>query len=240
MSQVAIVGSSAGPASDVIRVYVWEVPVRVTHWLVVASIAVLAATGFYIGHPFISVSGPARDHFVMGTMKVVHFYAAIVFVLAVLARVAWMFMGNRYARWNQFIPISPSQLRDALRVLQWYFFVRRTPTRSIGHNPLAGATYLLVFLVYFLMIATGFGLYSVSASVTSPMRAFRFLVPLLGGLQSARWIHHVGMWLIIAWFPHHLYSAWAWSVLQRDATTESMFSGYKTVSRKHLLEGSDD
>jgi Ni/Fe-hydrogenase 1 B-type cytochrome subunit len=59
--------------------YVWELPVRVTHWLIVVSIAVLAVTGYYIGDPFIAVSGPARDHFVMGTMRVIHLYAAIVF-----------------------------------------------------------------------------------------------------------------------------------------------------------------
>ena len=63
---------------------------------------VLSATGFYIGHPFIAVSGPARDHFVMGTMRVIHLYTAIVFSLAVLFRIYWMFVGNRYARWDQY------------------------------------------------------------------------------------------------------------------------------------------
>ena len=52
-------------ASNLVRVYVWEWPVRVTHWLIAGSILVAAATGFYMGHPFIVVSGPAFH--VLGT-----------------------------------------------------------------------------------------------------------------------------------------------------------------------------
>ena len=31
---------------DIARVYVWQVPVRVTHWLIALSIVVLSVTGF--------------------------------------------------------------------------------------------------------------------------------------------------------------------------------------------------
>src|SRR3990167_4804750 len=65
-------GAREGPMSALVRVYVWEVPVRVTHWLIVLSIAVLSVTGFYIGYPFVTVSGPAGRHFVMGWTKVIH------------------------------------------------------------------------------------------------------------------------------------------------------------------------
>ncbi|MGB8445479.1 MAG: cytochrome b/b6 domain-containing protein, partial [Pseudolabrys sp.] len=51
------------------KVYVWELPVRLTHWLLFFSILVLSATGYYIGHPFISVPGAATDHFVMGAVR---------------------------------------------------------------------------------------------------------------------------------------------------------------------------
>ena len=54
------------------RVYVWELPVRLTHWVIFFSIIILSATGYYIGNPFISVPGAARDHFVMGTVRAVH------------------------------------------------------------------------------------------------------------------------------------------------------------------------
>ena len=91
---------------DTERVYIWELPVRLTHWLIFFSFFTLAATGYYIGHPFISVTGPARDHFVMGTVRVVHLYAAIVFALSVLVRIYWMFAGNVYARLTQLMPFG--------------------------------------------------------------------------------------------------------------------------------------
>jgi len=100
--------------------YVWELSVRVTHWLIFLAIAVLAVTGFYIGDPFITVSGPAREHFVMGTMRVIHLYAAIVFTLSVLVRVYWMFAGNYYARWDRFIPVSRERLRSTLQAVEFY------------------------------------------------------------------------------------------------------------------------
>ena len=51
-------------------IYVWQVPVRVTHWLIFFSILILSATGYYISHPFIGVPGPAASgHFAMGTVR---------------------------------------------------------------------------------------------------------------------------------------------------------------------------
>ena len=35
------------------RVYVWELPVRLTHWLNFLTIIVLCFTGYYISRPFI-------------------------------------------------------------------------------------------------------------------------------------------------------------------------------------------
>ena len=37
----------------IVRVYVWQIPVRISHWLIVLSIAVLSFTGFYLYDPFI-------------------------------------------------------------------------------------------------------------------------------------------------------------------------------------------
>src|SRR5271157_4394926 len=159
----AAIGRERGNPTDIVRVYVWELPVRAAHWLVAGSILVLATTGFYIGHPFISVPGPARDHFVTGTIKVVHFYAAIVFTLAVLVRVGWMFVGNRFARWSQFVPKSRGRWRNGFEMLEFYLSVRREPPPAVGHNALAGITYGLVFLFFFTMIGTGLAMHSASA-----------------------------------------------------------------------------
>ncbi len=220
---------------ELVRVYVWEWPVRFAHWVVAYSLAVLAATGFYIGHPFVTVHGRAGDHFFMGTVKVVHSYAAIAFALAVVVRIAWMFLGNRYSHWDKFVPVTRKRIRGLWPTLRYYLFQLRQPPGFVGHNPLAGATYLLVFGLYVLMITSGLGLYGTSASVESPFRVFAPLLTLYGGAQGARWFHHVGMWLLLGFAVHHVYSAVLMSQVEARGTVESMASGYKFVPAEDLV-----
>jgi Ni/Fe-hydrogenase 1 B-type cytochrome subunit len=221
--------------TELVRVYVWQWPVRMTHWSTAYSILFLAVTGFYMGHPFITVGGPAGQHFVMGWAKTIHFYSAIVFSLSVLSRLAWMFMGNRYSTWDKFVPVARRRLSGLWNSLRYYFFQLRQPPGFVGHNPLAGFTYLFVFALFLVMIATGLALYNVSAPVGSPFRVFGFLLPLVGGAQSARWIHHLGMWLILAFAVHHVYSAVLMSQVEARGTVESMASGYKFVPCEDLV-----
>lgn len=225
--------SDTGP-SDIVRVYVWEAPVRITHWLITLAIAVLSVTGLYIGYPFITVSGPAGQHFVMGWAKVIHGYAAYVFITAVVARVIWMFTGNKYARWDKFIPVRSLRFHGLWRTLKFYLFALREPPGFVGHNPLAGLTYTLVFGLYFIAILTGLVMRGAGADVDSPLRWFASLAPLVGGLQIARWIHHAVMWLLLGFAVHHIYSAVMMSMVEAKATMESMFSGYKFVPREDL------
>jgi Ni/Fe-hydrogenase 1 B-type cytochrome subunit len=221
--------------ADLVRVYVWEWPVRVTHWLIAGSMVVLAATGLYIGHPFVSVPGPPGGRFVMGTMKVIHFWAAAVFILAVLARIVWMFTGNHYARWDKFVPVHARRLRGIVPTIKFYLFFLRKPPGFVGHNPVAGLAYSAVFALYFVEIATGLALYGASAHVDSPLRVFAGLAPWLGGLQTARWIHHVAMWLLIGFAVYHVYSGVLMSTVEANATMESIFSGWKFVRREDLV-----
>jgi Ni/Fe-hydrogenase 1 B-type cytochrome subunit len=192
-------------------------------------------TGIYIGRPFLIAAGEARSLFIMGTIKTIHSYAAIVFTLSVLSRVAWMFLGNTFAKWDKFLPVPRRRRRALIPTAKFYLFALRKPPGFIGHNPLAGLAYTLVFLLYFSMIATGLALYSVSASVHSPFKIFSFLLPLVGGPQSARWIHHVVMWLLWGFVVHHVYSAILMSQVEGNATMESIFSGYKFVQRDDVV-----
>lgn len=215
--------------ADLRPLYVWELPVRLTHWLIALSLCALAITGVYIGSPYISVPGEAGHHFVMGTMKLVHYYAAIVFALSVLTRIVWMFVGNEYSRYDRFLPVSRERRRGLLGTLQFYLLLRDRPPFFIGHNPLAGLTYSLVFLLYLVMIATGLGLYGLSAHVDSPFRVFAFLAAWAGGPQSARYIHHLCTWLLIGFVAHHIASAVLVSRVERTGVLDSIFSGLKFV-----------
>lgn len=217
-----------------VRVYVWEWPVRVTHWLIAGSIVLCSATGIYIGAPFLIAAGPAGGHFVMGWAKVLHFYGAIVFALSVLSRLAWMFVGNTYASWDKFIPVPKKRRQGILPTVNFYIFRLRKPPGFVGHNPVAGMTYSLVFVLFLTMIVTGVAIYSADAAIGSILRPFRFLIPFVGGLQTARWIHHVVMWLLLGFMVHHVYSAVLMSQVEGNGTLESIFSGYKFVPPEDL------
>ncbi|HXY95922.1 MAG TPA: Ni/Fe-hydrogenase, b-type cytochrome subunit [Steroidobacteraceae bacterium] len=224
---MSAVPAEAGSHVRLERVYIWELPVRLAHWLLFFSILTLAATGYYIGHPFISVPGEARAHFVMGTIRSVHLYASVVFTLSALVRVYWAFAGNAYARWSELIPVSRQRWRSFRQALLFYTFLSRESVDYLGHNALAGLTYAGIFAVYFVMIATGFALYTVYASPSSPMQLFGFLIPLFDGLQVARLIHHIGMWVILVFIVAHVYFPVLYSIVERNGVFDSIFSGYK-------------
>jgi Ni/Fe-hydrogenase 1 B-type cytochrome subunit len=228
---VSAVPAQAAPVVSLERVYVWQLPVRLAHWLLFFSILILAVTGYYIGHPFISVPGEARAHFVMGSMRSVHLYASIVFTLSALVRFYWAFAGNRYARWSELIPVSRQRWRSFKQAALYYTFLSREPVQYLGHNALAGLTYAAIFGVYLVMMATGFALYTVYAPLGSPMQAFGFLIPLFHGLQVARLIHHIGMWAILIFAVAHVYFPVLYSLVERNGVFDSIFSGYKFRER---------
>lgn len=211
------------------RVYVWDIVVRASHWIIMLAIFLLAGTGIYIGNPYLIPAGPTHAQFVMGNVKVVHFYAAIVFTLAVATRIGWMFVGSYYARWREFVPTTARRRRDVFGMLKFYLFLSKKPPLNVGHNPLAGSFYLIVFTLYLVMILTGFALYSVSSD--GYMQMWDFLLPIFGGAQMARWIHHIAMWFILGFFAHHIWSAMLVSRVEGMGLIDSMFSGYKFLPR---------
>jgi Ni/Fe-hydrogenase 1 B-type cytochrome subunit len=224
-------------SSEIVRTYVWQIPVRVTHWLIAGSIVVLSVTGLYIGHPFMTVPGPAGQSFVMGWMKIIHGYTAYAFITAVISRVIWMFTGNKYARWDKFLPVHRTRRKGFLPTLSFYLFMRDKPPGYVGHNPLAGFTYIAVFGLYFLAIGTGLVMRGAGADVGSPLRWFAALAPLVGGLQIARWIHHAVMWLLLGFAVHHVYSSVLMASVEKTGTMDSIFTGYKWVPKEELGPG---
>lgn len=223
------------PARDArFRIYVWQIPVRVTHWLTFGSIVVLSVTGGYIAEPFlVSPGGP-----IMATVRFLHMVAAFLFLASGLLRTYWLFAGNRWARWTAFVPVTLAQRRELIRQIGWYAFLRREAPRVLGHNGLAAGTYLVVFFLFAIQTVTGFAL--AGAHGTQPWATLFGWVPgLLGGLQGVRLIHHLLMWAILAFMIHHVYSALLVDHWERNGLMSSIFSGYKFVSPREVEEARD-
>jgi Ni/Fe-hydrogenase 1 B-type cytochrome subunit len=210
--------------------YVWEIPVRATHWVNFICILTLSATGLYIGS--VKTLAMAPDQYVMGTIRFVHFVAGYVFAISFLSRIYWMFVGNKYSSWQEFFPIlTPSGRRHMWETFRYYTFTSRKAPHVVGHNTLAGTAYSVVFALYLVMIVTGFSLYSEHAPQGMLHKLFSPLFILFGN-QWLRLTHHSVMWLLIGFAIHHVYSAWLMDVKERGGVISSIFSGYKAVAKE--------
>ena len=210
------------------RVYVWEFPVRLYHWVNAVCVVALCVTGYLIGNPLaISYSSEAYQQYWFGWVRFIHFVTAFVFFFNFLTRIYWGFVGNSYARWTNFIPFKRAQFREMAEVLK--VDVLQTKVRgliSIGHNALAGLLYFLSFLVFLFQATTGFALYSAMSDSFFP-RLFAWIVPLMGGDFAVRQWHHAFMWFFVVFVIIHVYLVFYHDYVEGRGTTSSMVGGYK-------------
>jgi Ni/Fe-hydrogenase 1 B-type cytochrome subunit len=225
--------STAAGVPEKQTIYVWDLPVRITHWVNVTSIVVLSLTGYYISNPVIQTHGVATNEFLMGTIRFIHFTVAFVFTMSVLFRIYWAFRGNLWARWGQFLPVSRKRLRELRRMLLYYTFLRREPPEEIGHNPLAGVTYTGLYALFILQIATGFALYSIPFHDGVWKALFGWIVVAFGE-QPVRLVHDIVMFLIIAFTIHHVYSAVLIDFEERSGLVSSIVTGWKSLTPHHI------
>ena len=216
-----------------VRIYVWQVPVRLTHWITFASVVVLSVTGGYIADPLFF----GYDERTMAVARSIHLLFAFVFVASGVLRTYWLFVGNRFSNWRAFFPHSRRQFTEMGHQTGWYLFVRREVPTVLGHNALAAGTYFIVFALFLVQTLTGFALSSVHG--TEPWTTlFGWIVNGLG-VQTVRLIHHLLMWAIIAFMIHHVYSALLVDHWERNGLMSSIFSGNKFVTRKEIQEARD-
>lgn len=216
---------------EVATIKVWQLPVRIIHWTIFTCVVVLSITGLYIAFPFIAVG--TEPAFLMGWVRSVHALFAWIFIAAILARLIWMFTGNRWARWNQFIPVSRERRRSARETLKYYLFVKREPPRAVGHNPLAGLTYSILILMFIVQIFTGLALKALD-NPDSYLWAISGWVFDLLPITMVRFFHHLIMWLTWGFVVHHVYSAWLVDWEERSGLMSSIVTGYKRLPTDRL------
>jgi Ni/Fe-hydrogenase 1 B-type cytochrome subunit len=216
-----------------VRLYVWQVPVRITHWLIAFSIFGLCLTGAYIADPFLLPPGGS----VMTTMRQVHLVSAIVLLLAGLWRTIWLLVGNRFARWSAFIPTNRNQAMELFRQAGFYAFLRKEIPKVLGHNQLAATAYIALVGLIVLEALTGFVLYA--ALGAEPAATLFGWVRELVGLQLVRLVHHLAMWGILAIVTFHVYSCMLVDNIEKNGILSSIISGYKFPTREEVLESRD-
>jgi Ni/Fe-hydrogenase 1 B-type cytochrome subunit len=219
--------------AQISRVYVWQLPVRFYHWINAAAIVALVCTGYLIGSPPALQSGSeASFGYWFGTVRFVHFLAAFLFFFNFVYRIYWGFAGNKYARWENFIPYRKEQFQEVKDVLKVDIFQRSVgPFDSIGHNAMAGLTYFLSFIAFLFQCVTGFGMYAAMSTAALPS-LFAWIVPLMGGDFAVRQWHHAMMWFFIIFSMVHVYLVFYHDYVEARGVTSSMVGGWKFVEKR--------
>lgn len=111
------------------EIMVWDMPVRVFHWLLVICFA-----GAWL------TSESER-------LAMIHYAFGYTACLLVLIRLVWGLIGTRYARFSQFLK-SPKAIFEHFMAM-----LRGHPHHDVGHNPAGG---LVMFALMLLILLIGF------------------------------------------------------------------------------------
>ncbi|MFO1202607.1 MAG: Ni/Fe-hydrogenase, b-type cytochrome subunit [Tabrizicola sp.] len=213
-------------------VYVYEVPVRLWHWINAFAILTLMVTGYFIGSPPPSMQiGEPVSQFVFGYIRFAHFAAGMILTFGFLGRIYWAFFGNHHSRQLFYVPFWSSQYwREVWFEIRWYLFLAKEPKKYVGHNPLAQlAMFFFITLGVSFMIVTGMALYAEGAQEGSlPDLLFGWVRGLTWNSQRLHTLHHLGMWWIVIFMIIHIYVAIREDIMSRQSIVSTMISGTRT------------
>lgn len=218
--------------AEYFQLYVWELPVRIFHWVNVLCIFILGITGYLIAKPLPLMSaGDASSQYLFGINRFIHFLFAYIFTLNFLARFYWGFVGNSFSRWKNYFPTSARKWREIFQVMCIdIFLICRLPIKSYGINALAGIIYIAMYVSMIFQIFTGFALYSV-VSTSWPGTLFSWMIPLMGGIAVVQQWHHLMTWVFLGFTMMHIYLGWYHDYLEGRGTISSMVGGWKFIEK---------
>ena len=215
-----------GSFGPVAPVYVWQYPLRLVHWGLVISIAVLAVTGYYVHDPFIV--GQAHRPFLMGWFRFIHEAFGMLFLSLFLLRFYLFFAGNKWSGWRQYIPLRKGDFQEMLEVMKFYGFMRPTPVSKIGHNRMAALSYVGIYALIFVEIVTGLVMYQ-RLLHNAFLLALVGWIPRIISLQYLRLIHFFLMYVFFAFAVFHVHLCMLVSRAEKRGLMDSIFIGYKVI-----------
>jgi Ni/Fe-hydrogenase 1 B-type cytochrome subunit len=145
----------------------------------------------------------------------------------------WGFVGNKYANWRQFIPISKRFFKEMWTVFKIDILMLKKNGQqqdhlSVGHNAMAGFIYFLTFIMFLVQCLTGFGLYAGTSNWWLP-KMFAWVPSMFGGDIITRQIHHWSMWFFILFAVVHVYLVFYHDYVEGRGEISSMGGGWKFI-----------
>ena len=194
--------SEAGKDRVEVETAVWDWPVRVGHWSIVALVATLLFTGLTGG----------------SAVMVWHMRAGEALLALVLFRILWGFAGSRNARFATFVR-GPGA---ALRYLRSF----KLPAREAHatHNPLGG--WMVIALLVALLAQCCLGLFT-HDDVSTEGPLVKLVSEDLSDTLSM--LHRRGWWVVAGLASVHIFAALWYFVALDENLIYPMVSGTKTL-----------
>ncbi|HIV71049.1 MAG TPA: cytochrome b/b6 domain-containing protein [Candidatus Aquabacterium excrementipullorum] len=186
------------------RIRLWDLPTRLFHWSLVAAVTTAIVTGK-----------------VGGTWMELHGKAGLFIVGLVAFRLAWGFLGSRYARFLTFLP-TPGGILSYLKG-QW---------QGAGHNPLGAFSVFGLLALLGAQAVTGL-LGNDSNAFYGPLFA---LVDESFSNKLTGWHHQLSNVLLVL-IGLHVAAIAFYLTFKRDNLVKPMVTGWKDVPRGNQSAG---
>lgn len=186
------------------RIHLWDLPTRLFHWSLVLSVTTAIVTG-KLGGEWMELHGKA----------------GLLIVGLVTFRLAWGFLGSRYARFLTFLP-TPGGILNYLKG-QW---------QGVGHNPLGALSVLGLLTLLAAQAITGL-LGNDSNAFFGPLFS---LVDEEVSNKATGWHHQLSNLLLVL-IGLHLAAIAFYVVFKRDNLVKPMVTGWKEVPHGNKSAG---
>lgn len=196
---------------------VWDLPLRLFHWSLVAAIGLLWLT-HYLGYEHLTEL-PARFNLDWMT---IHMWLGYWTLSLVIFRVLWGFIGPRHSRFASFFPL-PGRIRSYLKGV----------AKPVGHNPLGA---FMVFLMLGLVGAQATtGLFATDDIITfGPLNEVTWLSPATTAWFNS--LHHRLFDYILIAIAVHVLAITIYTLALKQNLLRPMLHGRKPESRVPTTE----
>ena len=180
-------------------VYVWDLPTRLFHWLLVGAVLVALLTGFVAPESWMGV----------------HLAAGYLIVALLVFRLIWGVFGPEYSRISSMVRATrrlPEHLRGLLLL---------RPPHHLGHNPAGSLMIFALFAVLTALVVTGL-LVQGGEEKQGPLAG---LVSYAVG-HGAKGFHEALVWLLLAMVGGHVAGVLLESLLLRSPLVRAMITGW--------------
>lgn len=181
------------------RVPVWDLPIRIFHWLLVLLVVLSFVTG-KMG----------------GTVMQYHEWSGVAVLVLLLFRLIWGFVGGAQARFSVFVT-GPRKVFDYARS-----FFRADAKHYLGHNPMGG--WSIIAMLVTLSIQAGTGLFA-NDDILTEGPLFEWVSKDTSDWLTR--IHHINQNVLVALVALHIGAILFYLVVKRENLVAPMITGFK-------------